>query len=316
MEASPTLLQNWLKHHAEYQAAGRKLAMVAGPGGNAGTITSGQLAAMLKTRSFPPHTTYVGTSVGAFNWLYMLIGEEYLAPTIFGCYYCDNRYFNPWKLFTRKPSLNLDYVLNKVTSHIVPIPYAKAHTSPLTITALTTNSQGHLHFLPLTGVPEANIRQALHATAAMPLIGRTHKLEELDGWDGWLVEHHLLAQLQAQGITDIVWFLNRPQKPYAQLPKTVRLLWSHIIRKLNCANPQLADLVRQRLAAGDFLQSIPNGLNVEIIPPPVDLPPNTRNPARIFHALGTSYRHMSTYLGHPNLAYPTEWAPWQHHMPQ
>lgn len=289
--------------------------MVAGPGANAGVITSGQLAAMAKTQSFPPDTLYIGTSVGAFAWLYTLVGEDYRASTVFGQHYCDNRFFSPYRLLTKRPSLNLDYVLNDVTRHRVPLPYNTAETSPHAIHALTTSATGTPHLLPLTGVSEENIQQALRATASMPYIGRTHNLQDTAGWDGWLMEPHLLAHLQSMGITDVIWFTNYKPKTLHQLPRPARLLWAHIIRKFARINPIMATVLTERLATNTFLQNPPSGMRLEVMEPPIKLSPTSRNPRQIFHALGTSYRAMATYLGHPNLPYPTEWAPWQHHMP-
>ncbi|RYG60644.1 MAG: hypothetical protein EON60_06430 [Alphaproteobacteria bacterium] len=313
MEATPTLLQNWLKHHAEYEAAGRKLAIYIGPGGNAGAIAGGLITAMYQLKALLPSATYIGSSVGAYSWLYTLVTEDHRAPTLFGTSFTTSAYFSPLRLFSSRPALNLDYVVHEVLETHVPMNYAAAAKSPFNIQALTTNAAGQPHLLPLTGISKSQVQTALKATASMPLVGRIHNLENLSMWDGWLAEPHLLNHLKNLGVTDVVWLLNRPLTAIEPLP--VRLVWANIIARSTRINPAFANLIQQRLNAGDFLASPPNGMNLEIFHPHVNLGGSIRNPAPVFHALGTSYRHMGTYLGHPNLAYPTEWAPWLHHMP-
>lgn len=309
----PTLLKDWLANHVAYEAAGRKLAIIAGPGGNAGVFASGMTAAMGKANAFLPNARYIGISVGAYNWVYML-GKNYEASTVFGRFYCDNRFINPWRLLGKTPVLNLDYVLHDVCETGVPINYAATRQSPFTVEALTTGIDCQPHLLALNGMDKHAIQHALRATAAMPLLGRTHDLHHLDNWDGWLVEHHLLSHLQKHGITDVIWLLNRPLVEKGTFTGTI--LWQHIQNKAHKANPRLAAQIKERLNAGDFLAHPPEGIQLEVFQPHIPLPANCRNPAQLFHALGTSYRSMGEYLGHPDLPYPAEWVPYIHHMPK
>ncbi len=309
----PTLLQSWLQNHAEYEAKGRKLAFIVGPGGNAGVISAGLLAAMVQTGSVLPNAHYIGISVGAYNLLYLLANQNHHAATIFGRFYCDNRFINPLRLLNHRPVLNLDYVLNEITEHTVPLDYSTAATSPLRISALTTNGNGEALLLPLTGTPKQQVQHALRATSSMPYMGRTQNLHTLSEWDGWLIEHTLLPHLKQQGVTDVIWCLNRPlEEPDTMLS---RLLWKYIRHQFKTTNPRMRQLIKDRTLQGDFLTT-PHGLRLEVHYPHTNIPANCRSSPQLFHALGHSYRTMATYLGHPHLAYPTEWAPWQHHMPR
>lgn len=309
----PTLLQSWLQNHEEFEAQGRKLAIIAGPGGNAGVISAGTLAALVQTNTLPPQAHYIGTSVGAYNLLYLLANSNHEAATIFGRFYCDNRFINPLRLLLGRPVLNLNYVMHTVAEHIVPLNYSTAQTSPFTISSLSTNDNGHIHLFPLTGVTKTEVQRGLRATASMPYLGRTTNLHSLAEWDGWLVEHELLPYLRQQGFTDAVWLLNRPlEEPDTRIAKW---LWRYIRHKFKQHNPAMRKLIKARTLRGDFLTES-SGLRLEVLYPHTNVPANCRNPATLFHALGTAYKNMAAYLGHPNLPYPTEWHPWQHHMPQ
>ncbi len=246
--------------------------------------------------------------------MYTLVAEDYFGPTIFGRYFNDNRFFSPLRLFTKKPSLNLDYVLNDVLEHRVPMPYDIALTTSYRISAVTTCKEGKPVLIPLSGQPKSHIHKTLKSTASMPLLGRVDALNDLEGWDGWLVEPDLLQHLSSEGITDVVWICNRPLIEDSSLP--VNMLWRSIVKRLNRHNPVLAELTAKRLAAGNFLANPPTGMNLEVFEPHTNISGNCRNPATLFHALGTAYKNMASYLGHPNLPYPAEWQPWQHHMPQ
>lgn len=310
----PTLLQSWLQNHAEFEAQGRKLAIYIGPGGNAGVIAGGCITALYVTKSLLPNASYIGSSVGAFCWMYTLIAEDYRGPTIFGQYFTDNRFFSAKRLLTGKPALDLNFVVDDILTHRIPIRYELAAQSAYFIQAVTTCSTGKPKLLPISGQDPENVKRILKITAAMPLLGRIHNEHDLADWDGWLIEPHLLEHLQQQGITDIIWISNRPF--IEKLSLTTKLVWQRIIRRLTRTNPQLAEMVKARLTAGNFLAHPPAGLNLEVIEPHTNISGNCRNPATLFHALGTSYKNMASYLGHPNLPYPAEWQPWQHHMPQ
>lgn len=308
------LLQAWLKHGKKYQAAGRKLAVVVGPGANSGVNTSGMLAAMVKLKALPP-ATYIGVSVGAYNLAYILAAHNFLGPTIFGRFYCDNRFFNPWRTLLNRPALNLDFVVNTVLENLVPLNYADLKKSTADVKTLSTDANGNPTLLPLTGLSKAQTKRYLFASAAIPLIGRTVNSCSLEEWDGWLVEHHLLTHLKALGYTDVIWMLNRPASTYRKPTLRENLFWKIVDLKLRWASPALANIFHNRLHAGNFLANPPPGINLQIIRAPTRILGNARNPTMLFHALGLAYRSMAESLGHPGLAYPPEWAPWQHHMP-
>ena len=247
-----------------------KKALVLEGGGMRSAYVAGVLMAFHDQR-YNPFDVVVGTSAGACCAANFLAGEPEKNQKILEDYLTGNRFVSYRNIFSRKNIVDIDFLIDEVCVHHVPLLTEKVRQSSaiLHITALDYLTGEICYF----NSREHDIREALRASCAMPYLYRNKVIYQgrryLDG--GLLIDIPLQKALDI-GCDEIVVVSTRLrgyQKPKSFLPRWVHRLVYH-------DSPAIADVfARRHLVYNETLRQIdhhPEGKIIHLIIPETPLP--------------------------------------------
>jgi predicted patatin/cPLA2 family phospholipase len=187
----------------------RKLALVIEGGGMRAVHSAGGAVVLGQLGFTDLFDQVYATSAGAMNAAYLLAGQGEMGITIYYEDLAGKRFLNPLRLWK---VLDVDYIFDHVVTVAKPLDVGRIlAASPAFFVALTdaTTGQGFLVDVKTTPAPVLDVLKA--ATAIPVLYNRTVCVEGRPCMDGGLPIPFPIEQAIANGCTDVLVLLTRPQ---------------------------------------------------------------------------------------------------------
>jgi predicted patatin/cPLA2 family phospholipase len=150
---------------------GHVIALAVEGGGMRGVLSAGMTLALESLGILPAVDRVYGSSAGAMMGAYFISGQSALAPSIYEQDLTTRTFINLGRFLTRRPVMNLDYLVDDVIGDIKPLDYHAVLNSPIELHVLVT-AIARGASVDLSGFREvAALREALRAAARLPGIG-------------------------------------------------------------------------------------------------------------------------------------------------
>jgi predicted patatin/cPLA2 family phospholipase len=287
-----------------------KLWLVVESGGQAGAILGGFVSALESMGYLDCFDGIVGSSAGAMTGAYFATEAAALGTTIYPENNCDGRFINPLRLFSgRRPVMDLNYLVDDVMFGVKPLPLEKLRKSDIPVWAMCARKTGERELKPLHGVAGEDVRNAMKASASVPLWASTDYHTQ-DVWDGGLTEPVPIPSALAEGATHVL-HLSRMCRisPAIDRDSWLDKLVHHPL--LYVVAPDLWKLYRKRSRVwkSEFeagLQGLQGYYMMALDSPKLDIA--TQNRRIIWSEIKRAYRHAGQVLGNPALQWPPEWS--------
>lgn len=190
---------------------GARIALAVEGGAMRGVVSAGMVSALEALGLSSAFDAVYGSSAGAINGAYLLAGQAALGASI---YYQDintRRFVDARRAFSRRPVLNLSFLLDDVMASRKPLDAGRVLHSPTPLVVLATDvATAHGVALRDFG-SRARLIAALRASATMPVVAGDPA--EFDGaryLDASLTEPIPLPTAEADGHTHVLVLLTRP----------------------------------------------------------------------------------------------------------
>jgi predicted patatin/cPLA2 family phospholipase len=196
-----------------HRSDGFKIGLAVEGGGMRGVVSAAMLCALEDlglTRAFD--AVYAASS-GAINSAYFLTGDCWYPLSI---YYDDllTREFLDFRRFLRGNVLNLDYAYGVVVDHLKPLDYQAVIDSPVPLCIAVTLVDDQRTELVCDWSSRADLREALVATAWLPVAVRgTAEFRGRRALDGGVLTPHPFQLAVGDGCTHVLSLSTRPVRP-------------------------------------------------------------------------------------------------------
>jgi predicted patatin/cPLA2 family phospholipase len=190
---------------------GARIALAVEGGAMRGVVSAGMVSALEALGLNTAFDAVYGSSAGAINGAYLLTGQAALGASI---YYQDintRRFVDARRAFSRRPVLNLSFLLDDVMVTRKPLDAGRVLHGPTPLVVLAT------HVASADGVAlrdfgsRARLVAALRASATMPVVaGDPADFEGALYLDASLTEPIPLPTAEADGHTHVLVLLTRP----------------------------------------------------------------------------------------------------------
>jgi predicted patatin/cPLA2 family phospholipase len=189
-----------------------RIALCIEGGAMRGVVAAGMVAALEELGLTQAFDAVYGSSAGAICGAYFLAGQAERGATIFTEDINNRRFASRLRTFTRRPIVNLAYLVDDVMVGVKPLDTARvlASTTPLTVVATDVALASTALLSDFADGDE--LRAALRAGATMPIIaGPPHPFRGRRYFDASLTEPIPLPSADQAGFTHIVVLLTRPR---------------------------------------------------------------------------------------------------------
>ncbi len=189
-----------------------KVALCIEGGAMRGVIAAGMVAALEELGLTHAFDGVYGSSAGAICGAYFLAGQAEIGARIFTEDINNRRFASRLRTFTRRPIVNLHYLVEEVMVGAKPLDTARvlASNTPLMVVATDVASASTAVLRDFVDGDE--LRAALRAGATMPIIaGPPHPFRGRRYFDASLTEPIPVPSADKAGFTHIVVLLTRPR---------------------------------------------------------------------------------------------------------
>lgn len=189
-----------------------KIALCIEGGAMRGVIAAGMVAALEELGLTDAFDAVYGSSAGAICGAYFLAGQAALGARIFSEDINNRRFSSRLRTFTRRPIVNLSYLVDDVMVSVKPLDAARVLASATPLTVVATDVASASTALLRDFVDGDELLAALRAGATMPIIaGPPHPFRGRRYFDASLTEPVPLPSADRAGFTHIVVLLTRPR---------------------------------------------------------------------------------------------------------
>ncbi len=195
---------------------GRKLGLVIEGGGMRAVCSAGGAVALAHLGFTELFDEVYATSAGAMNASYFLSNQPELGISVYFDSCTTRSFLNPlrvWKV------IDIDYLFEKVVSHDKPLDVDKILSSRTKLFVAVIDKltgAGTVIDMKATRTPLLSVLKA--ATALPVLYNRTVNIDGRPYMDGGLVIPFPIEQALANGCTDVLVLLTRPENHYTAAP--------------------------------------------------------------------------------------------------
>jgi predicted patatin/cPLA2 family phospholipase len=189
-----------------------RVALVIEGGGMRGVISAGMVTALEQLGLHSTVDAVFGTSAGANAGAYFISRQAALGTSIYYEDLIDQRFIDFKRIPRRGKSLvSLDHLLDDVMARVKPLDYASVLASPIPLHVVATHVPDYRPVV-LSGFVDADeLRDALRATAQIPLAAGPPVPFRGDLYvDGSVTQSIPLASALSLGFTHILALLTRP----------------------------------------------------------------------------------------------------------
>lgn len=214
-----------------------------------GVVSAGMLVALEQLGLLAAFDAVYGASAGGVNGAYFVAGQAAFGTTI---YYesINNRSFSSFgRLFTRRPVIDIDFLIREVVVRRKPLDTAAVLSSPVPLTILGTNADTGDRDLFGRCANERELLDALRATTSVPVIGGpAFPFRGNRYFDGGIRESVPTRVAAEDGCTHVLALCTRPPGPFRT---TSRRVLEHLLieRTLSRQHPTLFQFYRERPVA-------------------------------------------------------------------
>lgn len=202
-----------------------KLGLVIEGGGMKGVITGGMAAALERTGYVSCFDTIYGASSGAMAGAFLASGSASKGATVYYEHINNRQFISPSRLFSKKPILNLEYLIKGVFKDKVPLDYVKLSKSKVPFKCIATNAKTGKPVLFSNFRDSDHLDLALIATACNPIAsGGPISIDGVMYWDACLSETIPIKSALLDGCTHALVLRSKVQGSLPPVPN-VLLRW-------------------------------------------------------------------------------------------
>lgn len=224
------------------------LALVVEGGGMRGVIAGGMVTALQKlglTRTFD---SIHGSSAGAAAGAYFLADQAALGTSMFYEDLNNSRFINPLRLLTRRPVMNISYLVDEVFKCIKPLAVHRIIGSEIPLHIVMTDTRTRTAFVKSSYSSADDVFQCLRATTSMPVLaGDPVAYEGRLLFDGGLLQQIALESAQAAGATHLLVLMTRRHGELERTTSGPRSRFEEALVRSRC-DPNVLALYRARAA--------------------------------------------------------------------
>lgn len=172
------------------------------------TYYSGALKALDELEISQNFDLYVALSSGVPIMSYFLAGQSSVTPAIWKEYVPTKQLYNPKNILTKKPIVNLDYLVDYIFLQKIPLNIDNLQNKNLLIPLINYESGEIQYFKP----DHKDFKEIIKASMSIPWI--TRKIYEVDGSqfvDAGIAENLIIKKLVEDGYSKILLMINRPK---------------------------------------------------------------------------------------------------------
>lgn len=186
---------------------GNRIALVVSGGGMRGAYAGGMAHALDDAGLGGCFDVVYGSSAGAYIGAALLLGDGRGAAHIFFEDMACRAFVDPRRLYSRRPMVSLDHLLDHILTIAKPMPWERLAEVPLRVVATAVDDLTPHVLEPRTA---AEWKLALRATAAIPVLaGRPVTLHGRRWIDGSVSEPLPVLRALRDGATHVLALLNR-----------------------------------------------------------------------------------------------------------
>jgi len=279
-----------------------RVALVIEGGGSRAAYSTGMIGVLHELGLADCFDAVYGSSAGALNGAWLLCGRAPAAMAGWTAPGVMRRVMDSRRIVSGRPVVDLDYLINELYTHLLPIDFAAVLASPVTLHPLGTdaNDGRSVDLAPLIdGV--VTLKDALRATSCLPVMaGPPVTLRGGRRFlDGGVVEPVPIRTALAHGATHALVLRTRrpdePSEPPGALADRVTTRWFR--RHAPGALPAWASRPARTVDDERFLADLPSVLQIR---PPLGSPSVSRiatDPALLGSAVAIGHAAASIVLG-------------------
>lgn len=284
------------------------LALVVGGGGMRGAYAGGMVHALEEAGLARGFDAVYGSSAGAFVGTALVLGHGADASRVFSDDMACREFIDPRRFGSRSPVVSLDHLLDDILVHSKPTEWQSLAESPVPLRVLVTRA-GDLTPHVFTDLSDGrDWKQAMRATAAIPLLTGPPVRIDGEGWiDGSVGDPLPVARALQDGATHVLALMTRTVAELSRREPGDRTpLWA---RSLDLLAPGLGRMTQDVARHGESLALITDaahpdrsGAHLLTITPPRSAgvrglttdPDRVRRAARIGHEAARSALRTAT----------------------
>jgi predicted patatin/cPLA2 family phospholipase len=222
------------------------LALAIEGGGMRGVASAGMTLALEYFGTRTAFDLVYGSSAGSMMGAYFISGQASLAPSIYSQDLSNRRFISRRGFVSKRPVLDLDYLVDHVIGMVKPLDYEVVLSSPIELHVLTTcvERAGPVDFSGFKSKEE--LREALRASARLPWIaGGPVLINGESYYDSGLSESLPFASAIRGGATHVLVLKTRAR---GGSPETFSRRQQWLMRRVLRLDPRVIDLLVKRPA--------------------------------------------------------------------
>jgi predicted patatin/cPLA2 family phospholipase len=194
-----------------HRADGYRVGLAIEGGGMRGVLSAGMLLGMDYLGCTDAFDVVYGSSAGAINAAWLLARQGAYAATVYYDNASTRRFINFWRLFTGRPVLSLEYLLDQVMIHDKVMDWRTVLDSPIELKIIASSLDDHCSEV-LSGFESRDqLWEALRASARMPILaGPPVEIGDRSYVDAMLYESIPYRTALEDGCTHVLVVRTRP----------------------------------------------------------------------------------------------------------
>lgn len=201
-----------------------------------GVIAAGMITALEELGMTSAFDAVYGSSAGALCGAYFIAGQAAIGAKIFSEDINNARFASRARMFSGRPIVNLEFLVNDVMVNVKPLDSRAVLASKTPLFVVATDVESGQATLLQDFTTWDDLRTALRASATMPIVaGGPHTFRGRRYFDASLSEPIPVRPADDAGFTHIVALLTRPAGVAREVSSFDRWIVAPQLRKLSAA---------------------------------------------------------------------------------